>query len=91
MKKIYPGDKKDAIEVFQLCEAQGECFDISNPSNIVRDIFNRLGKNRGCSSSSSGIRTTEFPQVLGCGNLEKCSKQALLQRSVVAEKGFLAL
>ena len=48
-------------------------------------------KNRECSSSSSGMRTPEFPQVLGCGNLEKCSKQALLQRSVAAEKGFLAL
>lgn len=54
-------------------------------------FFNRLGKNRECSSSSSGMRTPEFPQVLGCGNLEKCSKQALLQRSVAAEKGFLAL
>ena len=30
MKKIYPGDTKDAIEVFQLYEAQGEYFDISN-------------------------------------------------------------
>lgn len=54
-------------------------------------FFNRLGKNRECSSSSSDIRTPEFPQVLGCGNLEKCSKQALLQRSVAAEKEFLAL
>ncbi len=35
------------------------------------------------------MRTPEFPQVLGCGNLEKCSKQALLQRSVAAEKRVL--
>ena len=34
MKKIYPGDTKEAIEVFQLYEAQGEYFDISNPSNL---------------------------------------------------------
>lgn len=54
-------------------------------------FFNRLGKNRECSSSSSGMRTPEFPQVLGRENLEKCSKQALLQRSVAAEKEFLAL
>ena len=60
-------------------------------SHRERDIFNRLGKNRECSSSSSGMRTPEFPQVLGRKNLEKCSKQALLQRSVAAEKGFLAL
>ena len=39
MKKIYPGDTKDAIEVFWLYEAQGEYFDISNPSNIVRDTI----------------------------------------------------
>ena len=37
MKEIYPGDTRDAIEVFCLYEAQGEYFDISNPSNIVRD------------------------------------------------------
>ena len=45
MKKIYPGDKKDAIEVFQPCEAQGENFDISNPSNIVRDTIT-IGKTK---------------------------------------------
>ena len=39
MKEIYPGDTKDAIEVFLLYEAQGEYFDISNPSNIVRDTI----------------------------------------------------
>ena len=44
MKKIYPGDTKDAIEVFRLYEAQGEYFDISNPSNIVRDTIT-IGKN----------------------------------------------
>ena len=43
MKKIYPGDTKDAIEVFRLYEAQGEYFDISNPSNIVRDTIT-IGK-----------------------------------------------
>lgn len=45
MKKIYPGDTKDAIEVFRLYEAQGEYFDISNPSNIVRDTIT-IGKPR---------------------------------------------
>ena len=45
MKKIYPGDTKDAIEVFWLYEAQGEYFDISNPSNIVRDTIT-IGKPR---------------------------------------------
>lgn len=43
MKEIYPGDTRDALEVFQLYEAQGEYFDISNPSNIIRDTI-MIGK-----------------------------------------------
>ena len=39
MKEIYPGDTREAIEVFWLYEAQGEYFDISNPSRIVRDTI----------------------------------------------------
>ena len=39
MKEIYPGDTKEALEVFQLYEAQGEYFDISEPSHIVRDTI----------------------------------------------------
>ena len=37
MKEIYPGDTREALEVFCLYEAQGEFFDISVPSNIVRE------------------------------------------------------
>lgn len=37
MQKIYPDDTRDALQVFQLYEAQGEYFDISNPSRIVRE------------------------------------------------------
>lgn len=36
MQKIYPGDTKSALEVFRICEAQGEYFDISDPSHVVR-------------------------------------------------------
>ena len=39
MREIYPGDTKEALEVFQLYEAQGEYFDISDPSHIVRDTI----------------------------------------------------
>lgn len=39
MQQIYPGDTRDAIEVFCLYEAQGEYFDISDPSHIVRDTI----------------------------------------------------
>lgn len=37
MKEIYPGDTREVLDVFQLYEAQGEYFDISNPAKIVRD------------------------------------------------------
>lgn len=37
MKEIYPGNTREALDVFQLYEAQGEYFDISDPSQIVRD------------------------------------------------------
>ena len=37
MQKIYPDETRSALQVFQLYEAQGEYFDISNPSNIVRE------------------------------------------------------
>lgn len=37
MKAIYPGNTREALEVFQLYEAHGEYFDISNPSAVVRD------------------------------------------------------
>lgn len=36
MKEIYPGDTREALDVFCLYEAQGEYFDISVPSNIIR-------------------------------------------------------
>ena len=39
MQGIYPGDTRSALEVFQVYEAQGEYFDISDPSHIVRDGF----------------------------------------------------
>ena len=39
MKEIYPGNTKEALEVFCLYDAQGEYFDISNPSKIVRDTI----------------------------------------------------
>ena len=37
MQSIYPGDTRSALEVFQLYEADGEFFDISDPSHISRD------------------------------------------------------
>lgn len=36
MKKIYPEDTREVLDVFCLYEAQGEYFDISVPSDIIR-------------------------------------------------------
>ena len=60
MKKIYPGDTKDAIEVFRLYEAQGEYFDISNPSNIMRNTIT-IGK-------TEAVQTGYFieKECIGC-------------------------
>lgn len=37
MKSIYPDHTREALDVFCLYEAQGEYFDITDPSHIVRD------------------------------------------------------
>ncbi len=39
MGSIYPGDTRGALEVFRLCEAEGEYFDISDPAHVTRDSF----------------------------------------------------
>ena len=39
MQGIYPGDTRSALEVFRLYEAQGEYFDISNSSHILRETI----------------------------------------------------
>ncbi len=39
LQKIYPGDTRAALEVFCVYEAEGEYFDISDPSHIVRDTI----------------------------------------------------
>lgn len=39
MQSIYPGDTRTALEVFQIYEAQGEYFDISDSVHIIRESF----------------------------------------------------
>lgn len=39
MKQIYPEDTRSALEVFAVYEAEGEFFDISDPSHVTRDSF----------------------------------------------------
>ena len=63
MKGIYPGNTRDALEVFWLYEAQGEYFDISEPSHIVRDSFT-LGNSR---KTEGGYYVED-----GCTGCQKC-------------------
>lgn len=39
MQQIYPEDTRSALEVFAVYEAEGEFFDISDPSHVTRDSF----------------------------------------------------
>lgn len=39
MQKIYPENTRDILEVFCLYEATGEYFDITDPSNIIKETF----------------------------------------------------
>lgn len=50
MKAIYPGETRSALEVFCLYEAEGEYFDISEPSHVTRDSFT-VGHAAAASSS----------------------------------------
>ncbi len=43
MQSIYPGDTREALEVFRLYDADGEFFDISDPSHVARDSIT-IGK-----------------------------------------------
>ncbi len=64
MQKIYPGDSRDALEVFQIYQATGEFFDISNPSHIERASI-VIGETE---VKQSGYYITD--QCISCG---KCS------------------
>lgn len=39
MQKIYPADTRSALEVFVVYKAEGEFFDIHDPSHVTRDRF----------------------------------------------------
>lgn len=56
MQAIYPRDTRDALEVFHLYEAEGEFFDISDPSSVTR-----------ASIVIGGARSTESDYFVGDG------------------------
>ena len=39
MQQIYPGDTRSALEVFRIHDAEGNFFDISDPSHVTRGTF----------------------------------------------------
>lgn len=39
MQQIYPEDTRSALEVFAVYEAEGEFFDITDPSHVTRNSF----------------------------------------------------
>lgn len=67
MQKIYPDDTRSALEVFKFTNAEGNFFDISNPSHVTRGFFT-LGKSN---SDSVKIKSGYFAdkKCIGC---EKC-------------------
>lgn len=69
MKDIYPDDTRDALDVFCLYEAQGEYFDISDPSGIVRESIvigeaeeNQTGYFVGCGCIGCKLCYSVCPQ-----------------------------
>ncbi len=81
MKKIYPKDTRDALEVFVIYEAEGEYFDISNPSKIVRDSF--------VIGDRDEVRRGYFvtDKCIGCGScLQACPQNCILMRE---DKAFI--
>ncbi len=72
MRKIYPRDTRSALEVFQLYEAEGEFFDISDPAHISRGSI-RIGENE---NTAYGYYVGET--CIGCGScLQVCPQQCI--------------
>lgn len=67
MQKIYPADTRSALEVFKFTNADGNFFDISDPSHVTRGFFT-LGKT---DSRSDEVKSGYFAgeNCIGC---KKC-------------------
>lgn len=65
MQAIYPGDTRSALEVFRIHDAEGNFFDISDPSHVTRGTFS-VGK--------AEIRKTGFFVEAGCIGCGLCLK-----------------
>lgn len=75
MQGIYPGDTRSALEVFQLYEATGEFFDISDPGNVTRGSI-VIGKVK---QKQSGYFINE--KCIGCGKCQSVCPQKCIDIS----------
>lgn len=79
MQKIYPEGTRDVLEVFQIYEADGQFFDISDPSHVTRGSFT-LGKMK---AAAGGYFITS--SCIGCGRcLSACPQRCIDTSSVPA-------
>lgn len=84
MQEIYPNDTKAALEVFCLYEAQGEYFDISEPSHVIRDSI-KIG--------NAEIIQSGYFVGQGCIGCKLCYSVCpqkcidILQKPVIIEQG----
>lgn len=72
MAKIYPGDTREVLEVFQLYEGTGEFFDISDPAHIERGTF-AIGK---ATAAATGYQVSEA--CIGCRRCLSVCPQACI-------------
>ena len=77
MKQIYPGDTRRALEVFCLYEAEGEYFDISVPSHVIRDSI-LIG------SAAQTVSGYEIERgCTGCGKCRSVCPQSCIDLTTV--------
>lgn len=72
MQAIYPGDTRSALEVFRIHDAEGNFFDISDPSHVTRGTFT-IGRAK---TRKAGYYVEEG--CIGCGRcLSVCPQQCI--------------
>lgn len=72
MQKIYPEGTREPIEVFRICDGEGNYFDISDPSNVRRGVFTIGGAKERVTGYFAGDK------CIGCGScLGVCPQQCI--------------